>query len=60
MGYADEKVKSHFMELREVLNQLMPIGFFTCFWFLTLDSVYFPKELYAEKIVDLGVIFCFI
>ncbi len=30
---------------------------FTAFWFLTLDSIYFPDKLYSEKIEDLRVIF---
>lgn len=36
--------------------EYIPINFFTAFWFLTLDSVYFPAKSYAEKIDDLKVV----
>jgi hypothetical protein len=35
--------------------EYLPIPFFTAFWFLTLDSVYFPAKSYTEKIDDLKV-----
>lgn len=38
------------------VQNIMPKSFFTAFWFLTPDSIYFPEKLYADKIEELKVI----
>lgn len=39
----------------ERVLEFLPPAFFTTFWFLTIDSVYFPAKSYAEKIEDVKV-----
>jgi len=34
---------------------MLPPHFFTAFWFLTIDSIYFPAKSYSEKIEELKV-----
>ena len=40
---------------KQRVMEVLPLSFFTSFWFLTRDSVYFPAKSYSEKIDDVKV-----
>jgi hypothetical protein len=53
-GYrSNEKMDNYLNNYKQRVFELLPAPFFISFWFLTLDSVYFPAKSYAEKIDDI-------
>lgn len=46
----NQKVDSYLSSYKEKVMNVLPGSFFTCFWFLTIDSVYFPTKSYHDKI----------
>lgn len=56
-GYStNDKITKYLANYKTRYEELLPIEFYTAFWFLTLDSIYFPAKLYSEKIDELRVI----
>lgn len=52
----NERVEAYLDVFKGRVLEHIPPAFFTTFWFLTIDSVYFPAKSYAEKIDDIKVI----
>jgi hypothetical protein len=52
----NERVEAYLNVFKARVFELIPPAFFTTFWFLTIDSVYFPAKSYNEKIEDLKVL----
>jgi hypothetical protein len=52
---ANQKVSSYLSAYKGRIMEILPGSFFTSFWFLTIDSVYFPAKCYQDKIEDLKV-----
>jgi len=48
-------VEEYLSAYKERIMEILPGSFFTSFWFLTIDSVYFPTKSYQDKIDDLKV-----
>jgi hypothetical protein len=52
----NDKLKSYLNENYSKMSSVISNEFFTTFWMLTLDSIYFPSKLYLEKIEEVKVI----
>lgn len=48
-------MKAYLQLYKARVLELLPPSFFTAFWFLTIDSVYFPAKSYSEKLEDIKV-----
>lgn len=51
----DLKLKNYLSQNYHRVQTMMTKSFFTTFWMLTLDSIYFPQKLYADKLEELKV-----
>ena len=59
-GYeVNENLKKYLSVNYKKVEKMLPKSFFTTFWMLTLDSIYFPQKIYTDKIEDIKVKFAF-